>query len=69
MFYTNQIIYQGLQFPPKLKALIYNLICVKHIFYPATIKNDNESFAMRIFLAAQMEATTPSIFKKDDIGK
>ena len=32
---------------PKLKSLIYELICVKNKFYPATVKNKNGAVAMR----------------------
>ena len=34
----------------ELKNLIHELICVKNIFYPASIKNDNGAVAMIFFL-------------------
>ena len=34
-------------FLPKLKTLIYDLICVKNIFYQATTKNDNGAVVIR----------------------
>ena len=39
--------YWRTRFFPKLKSLIYELICVKNDFYPETIKNYNGAIAMR----------------------
>ena len=38
--------YWRARFTPKLKTLIYELICVNNNFYPATIINDNGAIAM-----------------------
>ena len=34
----------------KFKTVIHEIITVKSIFYPATIKNDNGAIAKRMFL-------------------
>ena len=39
--------YLARQIFPKLKTLIYELICVKNNMYPATIIKDNGAFVMR----------------------
>ena len=42
--------YWHARFIPKSKSLIYELIYLKNMFYPATIKNYNRAVAMSIFL-------------------
>ena len=52
--------YWRARFTPKLKTLIYELICVNNNFYPATIINDNGAIAMsEKKIATQAEATAP----------
>ena len=51
-------------FPPNLKTLIYEVICVNKFLYLATIKNDNGAVAMRnCFCATRTKATNPPIKK------
>ena len=58
--------YWRAKFPPKLKTLIYELICV-FFLNPATIKNENGAFAMSIFLCDANRSNNYINLKKDDI--